>query len=117
MDDVFEPLAGCESTEYMVVTGTVREQMRGKVPAITHHDGTARPQAVVRATNPLFWDTIKAFEDITGIPLVINTSFNDNEPIVCTPQDAINCFLRTRIDLLVLENYLVFRHENGDRTA
>ena len=117
MDDVFEPLAGCESTEYMVVTGTVREQMRGKVPAITHNDGTARPQAVVRATNPLFWDTIKAFEDITGIPLVINTSFNDNEPIVCTPQDAINCFLRTRIDLLVLENYLVFRHENGDRTA
>jgi carbamoyltransferase len=117
MDDVFEPLAGCESTEYMVVTGTVREHWRAKVPAITHNDGTARPQAVVRSTNPLFWDTIKAFEHLTGVPLVINTSFNDNEPIVCTPQDAINCFLRTRIDLLVLENFLVFRHENSDRVA
>lgn len=117
MDDVFEPLPGCASTEYMVVTGTVREHMRAKVPAITHNDGTARPQAVVRATNPLFWDTIKAFEDLTGVPLVINTSFNDNEPIVCTPQDAINCFKRTKIDLLVLENYLVFRHQNSDRVA
>jgi carbamoyltransferase len=113
--DVFEPLAGCESTGYMIVTATVRESMRAKVPAITHHDGTARPQAVSRASNPLYWDTIREFEKLTGIPLVINTSFNDNEPIVCTPQDAINCFLRTQIDLLVLENYLVFRDENRER--
>jgi len=117
LDDVFEPLPGCESMEYMVVTATVRESMRAKVPAITHNDGTARPQAVVRASNPLFWDTIKAFEELTGVPLVINTSFNDNEPIVCTPQDAINCFVRTKIDLLVLENYLVFRSKNPDRVA
>ena len=115
--DVFEPLPGCESAGYMIVTATVREAMRGRVPAITHQDGTARPHAVVRATSPLYWDMIREFEKLTGVPLVINTSFNDNEPIVCTAQDAINCFLRTTIDLLVLENYLVFRDDNRDRVA
>ena len=117
MPEVFEPLAGCESMGYMVVTATVREDMRAKVPAVTHNDGTARPQAVAREASPLYWNTIREFEKLTGIPLVINTSFNDNEPIVCTPQNAIDCFLRTRIDLLVLGNYLVFRHENAERVA
>jgi carbamoyltransferase len=115
--DVFEPLPGCESTGYMIVTATVRGEMRACVPAITHQDGTSRPQAVARATNPLYWETIHEFEKLTGIPLVVNTSFNDNEPIVCTPQDAIDCFRRTRIDLLVFEHYLVFRDENRDRLA
>ena len=115
--DVFEPLPGCESMGYMITTATVREEMRARVPAIAHEDGTARPQAVARAASPLYWETIHEFEKLTGVPLVINTSFNDNEPIVCTPQDAINCFLRTRIDLLVLEHFLVFRDENRDRVA
>ena len=117
MPDVFEPLPGCESMRYMVVTASVREEMRGKVPTITHNDGTARPQAVSRDPNPLYWDTIREFEKLTGVPLVVNTSFNDNEPIVCTPQDAIECFKRTRIDLLVLGHYLVFRSENAARVA
>jgi carbamoyltransferase len=65
----------------------------------------------------LYWDIIREFEKLTGVPLVINTSFNDNEPIVCTPQDAVNCFLRTKIDLLVFEHYLVYRDENRERTA
>jgi carbamoyltransferase len=86
--------------------------MRSQVPTITHNDGTARPQAVCRAANPLYWDIINEFGKLTGVPVVVNTSFNDNEPIVCTPQDAVNCFLRTRIDLLVLENYLVYRKDN-----
>jgi carbamoyltransferase len=115
--DVFEPLPGCESTGYMVVTETVREEWRTRVPAITHQDGTARPQAVARADNPLYWETIREFEKLTGVPLVINTSFNDNEPIVCTPQDAVNCFLRTRIDVLAFEQYLVLRDENRERCA
>ncbi len=115
--DVFEPVPGCESTAYMIVTVNVRENMRQRVPAITHGDRTARPQVVDRESNALYWRTIREFERLTGIPLVVNTSFNDNEPIVCTPQDAINCFLRTRIDLLALENYLVFREENRDRCA
>ena len=102
---------------YMIVTASVREGMAPRVPAITHQDGTSRPQAVDRATNPLYWQIIHEFEKLTGVPLVINTSFNDNEPIVCTPQDAINCFLRTRIDVLVLENYVVYRDENRGRVA
>src|SRR5262249_13385532 len=115
--DVFEPLPGCESTAYMIVTATVREDMRGQVPAITHQDRTARPQAADRESNGWSWRTIRELEKLPGVPLVVNTSFNDNEPLVCTPQDAINCFLRTRIDLLALENYLVFREENRDRCA
>ena len=115
--DVFTPLPGCRSTEYMIVTASVREGMAPRVPAITHQDGTSRPQAVDRATNPLYWQVIHEFEKLTGVPLVINTSFNDNEPIVCTPQDAIDCFLRTRIDVLVLENYVVYRDENRGRVA
>ncbi|HXG13389.1 MAG TPA: carbamoyltransferase C-terminal domain-containing protein [Gemmataceae bacterium] len=112
MDEVFEPLPGCRSLGYMITTATVRPEMRPRVPTITHNDGTARPQAVSRATSPLYWEIIHEFDKLTGVPVVVNTSFNDNEPIVCTPQDAINCFLRTRIDLLVLENYLVYRKDN-----
>jgi carbamoyltransferase len=115
--DVFEPLPGCESMGYMVVTARVRDEWRARVPAITHQDGTARVQSVARATSPLYWDIIREFEKLTGVPLVINTSFNDNEPIVCTPQDAVNCFLRTKIDVLAFEDALVFRDENRERLA
>ena len=117
MSDVFEPLPGCASTEYMIVTAKVRDAMSAGVPAITHQDGTSRPQAVDRATNPLYWQIIHEFDKLTGVPLVVNTSFNDNEPIVCTPQDAINCFLRTHIDLLVFEHFVVYRDQNLDRVA
>jgi carbamoyltransferase len=115
MDEVFEPIPACRSFGYMITTATVRQEMHAKVPTISHNDGTARPQAVSRSTNPLYWDVINEFYKLTGIPLVVNTSFNDNEPIVCKPQDAIACFLRTHIDLLVLENYLVYRTDNEDR--
>ncbi|MBI4707344.1 MAG: carbamoyltransferase, partial [Candidatus Omnitrophica bacterium] len=76
-------------------------------------DGTARPQAVSKYTHPLYWEIIEQFRRETGIPLVINTSFNDNEPIVCTPQDAIDCFIKTHIDMLVFANYVVYRSENN----
>jgi len=112
LGEVFEVSEAGACYGYMITTATVRPEMREKVPAITHNDGTARPQAVSRDSNPLYWDIINEFRKLTGIPLVINTSFNDNEPIVCTPQDAVNCFLRTHIDLLVLENFLVYRSDN-----
>jgi carbamoyltransferase len=110
--EVFEASPASRSYGYMITTATVRSEMRDKVPAITHHDGTARPQAVSREASPLFWNVINEFYKHTGIPLVVNTSFNDNEPIVCSPQDAIDCFLRTHIDLLAFENYLVYRGDN-----
>lgn len=112
LDQVFEPIPACRSYGYMITTARVRKEMQDKLPTITHNDGTARPQAVSRSTNPLYWEIINEFDKLTGIPLVVNTSFNDNEPIVCTPQNAIDCFKKTRIDLLVLENYLVYRKDN-----
>lgn len=112
VSEVFETVAGCPSYKYMVVTTPVRPEWRDRLPTITHNDGTARVQAVNRESNPLYWNVINEFRKLTGVPLVVNTSFNDNEPIVCTPQDAINCFQRTQIDLLVLENFVVYRSEN-----
>lgn len=112
VDEVFDVVANCPSYAYMVVTTKVRKEWQDRLPAITHDDGTARVQTVSRKTNPLYWEIINEFRKITGVPLVVNTSFNDNEPIVCTPQDAVNCFLRTNIDLLVMGNYLVYRSDN-----
>ena len=78
--------------------------------AVVHIDGSARIQTVERADNEIFWKIIDAFRQRTGIPIVLNTSFNvRGEPIVCTPEDAIRCFLSTNIDLLVIEGYMVMK--------
>ena len=78
------------------------------IPAVTHEDGTGRVQTVTRRTNPLFHALLKAVERRTAVPIVVNTSFNiRGEPIVCSPQDAIACFLQTGIDALVLGNYVL----------
>jgi carbamoyltransferase len=115
VDTVFEPLPACRSLDYMITTMTVRPEWRSRVPAITHNDATARVQAVRREFAPDYHAIISRFRDLTGVPLVINTSFNDNEPIVCTPDDAIRCFLRTKIDLLVLNDQLYYRIDNASR--
>jgi carbamoyltransferase len=91
----------------MVKVYNVLPAMRERIPAVTHVDGTGRLQTVDREGNPRYWTMISEFRDLTGVPVVLNTSFNDNEPIVCTPDDAIECFLRTRMDALVLEDLLV----------
>ena len=72
-------------------------------------DGTGRLQTVNREQNPLYWQLIKEFEKITGVPVLLNTSFNDNEPVVCRPQEALDCFLRTHMDVLVMGNHSVER--------
>lgn len=83
------------------------------LPAITHVDGSARVQTVDRATNQRFFDLITAFDKITGCPILLNTSFNiKGEPIVCTPEDALRCFITTDIDCLLLEDFLIDRDEN-----
>jgi carbamoyltransferase len=88
----------------------VRPEKRAVIPAPTHVDGTARLQTVSRRTNPLYWKLIRAFGDLTGVPVVVNTSFNDNEPIVCKPEEALDCFLRTRMDALVMGNLFLRRN-------
>lgn len=99
------------SSPFMLLALKVREEKAKEIPAVVHVDGTARPQTVNREANPLYWKLIKEFESITGVPVILNTSFNVQEPIVCSPEDAIKCFLKTDVDYLVLNNLLVVRKE------
>ncbi|MCL6498550.1 MAG: carbamoyltransferase, partial [Firmicutes bacterium] len=92
---------------FMILAYPVRPEKRAVIPAPTHVDGTGRLQTVSRETNPRYWRLIKEFERLTGVPVVLNTSFNENEPIVCTPQEAVDCFLRTQMDVLAIGQCLV----------
>lgn len=94
---------------FMTQAYSVRPEKRGEIPAPTHVDGTGRLQTVTQAANPRFWRLIREFANLTGVPVVLNTSFNDNEPIVCRPEEAIDCFLRTKMDVLVLGDFLIRR--------
>lgn len=94
---------------FMITVIEVAEEYKAKIPAVVHVDGTARPQMVSRKTNPRYWNLIDEFKKLTGIPMLLNTSFNVQEPIVCTPQDAVNTFKNANFDALVLENNLVIR--------
>lgn len=91
---------------FMILAYPVRPEKRDVIPAPTHVDGTGRLQTVERETNPRYWRLIKEFERLTGVPVVLNTSFNENEPIVCTPDEAVQCFLRTNMDVLAIGNYI-----------
>ena len=85
---------------------------RSTIPAVTHVDYSARLQTVRREANPLYHGILSAFQARTGCPVVVNTSFNvRGEPIVCTPEDAYRCFMRTAMDALVLENHVLVREE------
>ncbi len=92
---------------FMLQVYGVREDKQAEVPAITHVDGTGRLQTVDADHSPRYYGLIDAFRAQTGVPLVLNTSFNENEPIVCTPEEAIDCYLRTKMDAVVLENFLI----------
>jgi carbamoyltransferase len=92
---------------FMTFAYPVRPDKRAVIPAPTHVDGTARLQTVIRAAAPLYWKLLRAFGDLTGVPVVLNTSFNDNEPIVCRPDEALECFRRTQMDVLVLGNFIL----------
>jgi carbamoyltransferase len=94
---------------FMTLAYAVRPEKRGLIPAPTHVDGTGRLQTVTREANSRYHALISAFRDLTGVPVVLNTSFNDNEPIVCRPEEAIDCFLRTKMDALVLGDFLLTR--------
>jgi carbamoyltransferase len=92
---------------FMNLAYSVRLEKRDRIPAPTHVDGTGRLQTVTREANPRYHSLISAFRDLTGVPVVLNTSFNDNEPIVCRPEEALDCFLRTQMDALVLGDFLI----------
>lgn len=92
---------------FMIKVYNVLPEKRAEVPAITHVDGTGRLQTVDKAHAPRYWALINAFGELTGTPMVLNTSFNENEPVVCTPAEAIDCFLRTRMDALGIGHFIV----------
>jgi carbamoyltransferase len=93
----------------MLMVYQVREERRTEIPAVTHVDGSGRLQTVARQVNPRYYDLISQFHKLTGVPIVLNTSFNENEPVVCTPRHAIDCFMKTRMDVLYLGNHAVRR--------
>jgi carbamoyltransferase len=94
---------------FMMQVYPIRAEKRASIAAVTHVDGSGRLQTVSESTNPRYHKLISAFCDITGVPMVLNTSFNENEPVVCTPAEALDCFLRTRMDLLVMGNWVLRR--------
>ncbi|MEM8977589.1 MAG: carbamoyltransferase C-terminal domain-containing protein, partial [Pseudomonadota bacterium] len=102
-----------DDVPFMSQVFQVREHKRVLIPAVTHIDGSARLQTVHRQTNQRFWQLIHCFHVATGVPIVLNTSFNENEPIVCRPREALDCFLRTNMDLLVLENTVIRRRKQA----
>ncbi len=95
---------------FMLMIGTVKNKKKKLIPSAIHYDGSSRLQTITKDVHDLVFDVVKEFEKLSGIPIVINTSFNDNnEPIVCTPQDAYNCFIKTEMDFLVMGNLVISR--------
>jgi len=88
---------------------SIREDKRSLIPAVCHVDGSGRLQTVYRATNPRYHGLIEAFNKLTNVPMILNTSFNENEPVVCTPREALDCFLRTKMDKLVMGDWVISR--------
>jgi carbamoyltransferase len=101
-----------DDVPFMMQVFQIREDKRPLIPAVTHVDGSARLQTVYRHTNPRYHRLIEAYCELSGIPMVLNTSFNENEPVVCEPKEALDCFLRTAMDVLVLENTMFVRKDN-----
>lgn len=99
---------------FMVMAYRIRPEKRSLVPAITHEDGTGRLQTVTETASPRYYQLIRSFGDLTGVPLLLNTSFNENEPIVATPAEALDCFLRTNMDVLSMGDFLLLKSENRE---
>ncbi len=106
---VSEYFVGSAFDPFMTQVYPIRPDKRAVIPAVVHVDGSGRMHAVNRNANPLFWQLIRSFEEITGVPVLLNTSFNENEPIVNLPKEALDCFLRTQMDVLVLGHVAIER--------
>jgi len=102
-----------QPSPFMTMTYPVKPDKRETIPAPTHVDGSGRLQTVSRRTQPRYWRLLREFEGLTGVPLALNTSFNENEPIVCAPEHALTCFLRTKMDVLALGSFVISRMAVG----
>lgn len=102
-----------DDVPFMMQVYQIREDRRSEIPAVTHVDGSGRLQTVLKETNPLYHKLIRKFQEKTGVPMLLNTSFNENEPVVCKPDEAIDCFLRTKMDVLILGDWFIKRKQNS----
>jgi len=98
-----------DAVPFMMQVFQIRADKRPQIPAVTHVDGSGRLQTVYQHTNPRYYRLIDTFRELTGVPMVLNTSFNENEPVVCRPKEALDCFLRTKMDVLILNNVIIDR--------
>jgi carbamoyltransferase len=98
-----------DDVPFMMQVYPIRPEQRARIPAVCHVDGSGRLQTVKASTNARYHRLISAFAALTGVPMLLNTSFNENEPVVCRPAEALDCFLRTRMDVLVLGDWLIER--------
>ena len=98
-----------DDVPFMTKVYPIRPEKRADIPAVSHVDGSGRLQTVTEDVNPRYYRLIAAFATKTGVPILLNTSFNENEPIVCRPEEALGCFLRTDLDLLVMEDWVITR--------
>jgi len=103
-----------DSVPFMMQVFQIREEKRALIPAVTHVDGSGRLQTVSQRTNPRYHHLIEAFRQLSGVPMVLNTSFNENEPVVCEPREALDCFLRTQMDVLAMGNLIVSRQKRNN---
>ncbi len=108
-EDVSDWFEQDDDVPFMMEVFQIRAQKRSFIPAVTHVDGSGRLHTVEKDVNPRYHRLISQFKELTGIPIVLNTSFNENEPVVCYPEEALDCFLRTKMDLLVLGNFVIER--------
>lgn len=113
-DQVTEWFEEDDDVPFMMKVFQIREAQRAKIPAVTHVDGSGRLQTVTTESNPLYYRLISTFAGMTGVPILLNTSFNENEPVVCKPQEALDCFLRTSMDVLAMGPFFVRRHGNAN---
>lgn len=98
-----------DDVPFMMQVFQIQEARRATIPAVTHLDGSGRLQTVTKKSNGRYYKLISSFNELTGVPILLNTSFNENEPVVCKPDEALNTFLRTKMDVLVLGNWIVKR--------
>ena len=100
-----------DDVPFMMKVFQLREDKRADIPAVTHVDGSGRLQTVYKETNSRYYNLIKKFHDLTAVPILLNTSFNENEPVVCKPEEALACFLRTKMDVLVMGDWYILRSD------
>ncbi|MEO6820736.1 MAG: carbamoyltransferase C-terminal domain-containing protein, partial [Ginsengibacter sp.] len=113
MEYVDEYFECCDNVPFMERVFIIKEEKRLQIPAVTHVDGTGRLQSVDKKNSPAYYSLIEKFRIKTGIPILLNTSFNENEPIVNSPNEALDCFMRTNMDMLVMENILIKKELNA----